>query len=268
MEPNEQLDQVPQTTQQPSNKNKAVVQLKVDYRIVSIVLLIIVLGMFALWRPWQTSTQTDRTISVTGQATVEAEPDQYTFNPSYEFKDTSKDKALSAMTKKSDEVVAGLKAIGVTDEDIKTNASGYDYPVYYNDSDTTDITYQLFLAVNVDNKELAQKVQDYLITTTPTGSVSPYPNFSEEKQNELEASAQTDAAKDARTKAEQMAKDIGFSLGTVKTITTEQPGGIYPIAMDASVGAAEPSRVTTSTMAVQPGQNEITYTFRIEYYIK
>jgi len=34
-------------------------------------------------------------------------------------------------------------------------------------------------------KDLAQKVQDYLLTTNPKGSVTPYPSFSTAKQKEL-----------------------------------------------------------------------------------
>src|SRR5690349_17605346 len=43
----------------------------------------------------------DRTVSVTGEATLEAEPDEYVFYPTYSFKNASKDAALADMTKKS-----------------------------------------------------------------------------------------------------------------------------------------------------------------------
>jgi uncharacterized protein YggE len=113
---------------------------------------------------------------------------------------------------------------------------------------------------------LAQKVQDYLVTTTPTGSVSPQSMFSEAKRQELNNQARDEATKDARAKAEQSAQNLGFKLGKVKSIT-DGAGFDQIMPMDAvvSTGSAEAS---VSRLAVQPGESELSYSVTVIYYIR
>ena len=237
-------------------------------RIIITVLLVVIGAMLFLWKPWDASPKaTDRTISVTGEATVKAEPDEYMFNPSYEFKNADKAVALAEMTKKSDELVTEIKKLGVEDKDIKTNASGYEQGVYYPIIDSDSTSYTLSLTVTVSNRELSQKVQDYLITTTPSGAVSPLASFSEEKQNQIESQARDQATKDARAKADQSAKNLGFKITKVKSVDDGTGfGGIEPLlrggAVSTDVAEASPQ------LTVQPGENELSYSVTVVYYIK
>ena len=100
--------------------------------------------MLAFWRPWSPkSPTTDRTVEVTGQAKITAEPDEYLFYPSYSIKAANSKSALSMLTKKSDEVVAGLKTLGISDSKIKTNAASYNnyyYPVSDSETDARTVT--------------------------------------------------------------------------------------------------------------------------------
>lgn len=251
---------------EPTTKRSKTVNLAVDLRIVVISLLIIMLGMLMSWRPWSAVNGTDRSITVTGNATLKSAPDEYVFYPTYEFKNADKDAALAQLTQQSDTVVAKLKALGVTDNNIKTNSSGYDKPLYYTEPSTEDVTYSLQLIITVSDKDLAQKVQDYLVTTTPTGSVSPQSTFSEAKRQELNNQARDEATKDARAKAEQSAKNLGFKLGKVKSIT-DGTGFDQIMPMDAvmSTGGAE---AAVSRLTVQPGESELNYSVTVIYYIR
>jgi uncharacterized protein YggE len=255
----------------PSSQSKKTgFNIRFDYKIVSIVLLVIVLGMLALWRPWEAkASANDRTIEVTGQSTVSATPDQFVFNPTYEFKNADRQAAINAASKKGDEIVSKLKELGVADNKIKTNTDGYDYPVF---TEKTSVpTYTLRLTVTVTDKDQVQKVQDYLATTSPTGAVSPVASFSESKRNELEAQARDAATKDARTKAEQSAKNLKFKLSSVKTVSdgagfsggpiTFPNSGVRTMQADA-IGAQE------AGLAVQPGENDLNYSVTVTYYIK
>lgn len=238
--------------------------LTLDFRIISIVLAMVVVAMLAIWMPWKNAGTSDRTITVRGESTVSAEPDEYVFYPTYEFKDTDKDVALANSTKKSEEVVAKIKELGVEDSKIKTNASGYDYPLYPERTDD-ETTYTLQLTVTVDDRELAQKVQDYLLTTTPTGSVSPQATFSEEKRKQLESEARDEATKDARSKADQSARNLGFKVGKVKSVEDGAGfGGIVPL-RGTSVGSSEDS---TTSLAIQPGENDLHYSVTVIYYVR
>lgn len=236
-----------------------------------IILLILAGGMFWAWNPWNgtysgSSADNSRTTQVTGEAKISAEPDEFVFYPSYEFKNASKDTALAELTKKSEEVTAKLKELGVADNKIKTNSSGYNYSFYY-DSRAKTNNYNLQFTITTTDKELTQKVQDYLVTTAPTGNVSPQANFSEAKKKELESKARDEATKDARAKAEQSAKNLGFKLGKVKSVDDGAGfgGGIEPYGtrLEFDVDSASPS-----SLKVQPGENNLNYSVTVVYYIR
>lgn len=238
------------------------------YRTVSIILSGIIIVIVVAWRPWVPNIRaTDRTVSVTGTATVTATPDQYTFSPSYNFTNSDKQAALNTLTAKSEQLIAGLKALGVASADIKTNVSGtYNYgyymPIYMGDN-----TYTLSLTATIHDATLAQKVQDYLVTTSPTGSVTPSVTFSTAKQHTLQAEARDQAERDARTQADQSAHNLGFTVGSVKSV---DDGNLFtggPIMygnMSTSADAAQPSK---SSLTIQPGQNDLSYSVQVIYYI-
>lgn len=228
----------------------------------------VLLVAIVLWRPWQDKAAGDRTIKVSGQATVKAEPDEYRFSPSYEFRNTDKDSGLKEMTAKSDEVIAGIKKLGVADKDIESNASGYrDY--YYFNRSTNSHTYNLDIQITAGSRDKAQKIQDYLLTTGPTGSVSPSVTFSDSKRKELESKGRDQATREARAKADQQASNLGFKIGKVKAISDSNTnmgwdGGEPMITQGLNAsGNQEKMRLD-----VQPGENELTYSVEVVYYIR
>lgn len=239
---------------------------------VSLVLLIVIGVIVALWKPWQANIKaSDRTISVTGDATVTAEPDEYVFSPSYTFKNADKQAALDEMSKKSDAVVAKLKSLGVGDKKIQTNSNGYAGGIYYpvDGSDGTQ-TYTLTLTITLNDKTLTQKVQDYLVTTGPTGEISPIANFSDAKTKALQSQARGNATKDARTKADQSAKNLGFKVSRVKSVDDSSGFG-GPINYAQSSGAnsllTKDAGAPSPSLSVQPGENKLSYSVTVVYYI-
>jgi uncharacterized protein len=255
------------TENTPSTPGKRF-NVSLDYRFVIGLLLAVIAVMLIIWKPWATAKLDDsRTIEVTGEATLKAEPDEYMFTPAYEFKNADQEVALAALTKKSEEVIAGLKNLGVADNKIKTNSTGNNFYPYYYDEGTKTNNYTLQITVTVDNRELAQKVQDYLLTTTPTGAVSPQFTFSDAKQKELESRARDEATKDARAKAEQSANNLGFKLGKVKAVT--DGAGFGPIHPGFSRGAEVTTMIAEDQkLAVQPGENELSYSVTVTYYLR
>lgn len=249
----------------PAKKSKG---FTLDYRVVIGILLVIIATMLVLWRPWEPQVDPkSRTVSVTGEAQVTAAPDEFVFSPSYQFKNANREAALSELSKKSDEVVKKLKQLGVADDKIKTNSSGYDYPVY-DKEDSSLLTYTLSFTVTVDNKSLAQKVQNYLLTTQPTGSVSPQYAFSDAKRKELETKARDAATKDARSKAEQAAKNLGFTIGDIKTVNDGLSFSTYQRAADGATDDANSSSASAPELSLQPGENDLTYQVGVVYFVK
>lgn len=247
------------------NGSSRKLSLSFDYRIIVILLVAVIVAMLAMWRPWSTAAgASDRTIEVTGTATVSERPDEFVFYPTYEFDNADKAAALEQMTTKSNEVVAGLKKLGVADKNIKTNSDSWSYPTTKIDGETTT-TYTLRLTITAGSDELAQKVQDYLVSTVPSGTISPQATFSEAKLKEVESKGRDEASKDARAKAEQSAKNLGFKVASVKSVSDGSGfGGVYPLMeRDAMTDSA-----TSSSLSIQPGENELTYTVTVVYYIR
>ncbi len=241
--------------------------LSIDYRWISLGLVAVVIVMLFLWKPWQVSKVTDRTVNVTGTSTVSARPDEFVFYPTYEFKTRDKNAAIAELSAKSNTVVAELKKLGVPDKDIKVNSDSWSYPEYRAEDSGSISIYTLRLTVTVDNETVAQKVQDYLLTTSPTGTISPQPTFSEKKRKEVEDKGRFEASKDARTKAEQSAKNLGFKLSAVKSVNDGSGFSGYPIPMYDGKSAMATDSAAPS-LILQPGQNDLTYTVTVVYYIR
>ena len=244
---------------------KTTIKLSVDFRVVSAVLLAVILVMTFLWQPWRgLSGTSDRTVRVTGTATIKAEPNEYLFMPTYEFKNAKKSVGLAAMTAKNNEVVAGLKKLGVEDKDIKNNSNNYQTYSYPGKPETDEQVYHLSLTVTVATKEMAQKVEDYLLTTEPSGQVTPMGQFSDVKKKELEDQARSQASQDAKAKADKSAKDLGYRLGRVKSVEDGQGFG-GPITLEGRSVAVDSAG---ASLAIQPGQEEIVYTVTVTYYVR
>ncbi len=249
--------------QKPQSRNT----LTLDYRLICITLVVVIIALVVIWKPWHASSSKDRTIQVTGEATITAEPDEYTFTPAYTFTDADKQADLANLTAKSNELGAKLKSLGVANSKIKTNADNWSYPVY--DSNNAP-TYRLQLTVTVGSKELAQKVQDYLLTTNPSEAITPQATFSDSKRKALENQARDKATKEARAKADQSAKNLGFKVSSVKAVQDGAGFGgiVYPMGAKTMSLDAASGQATAPSLGVQPGENDLNYSVTVTYFIK
>jgi uncharacterized protein len=240
-------------------------KLNIDLRYVCIVLLVAIFGMLAVWKPWEGGSES-RTIQVTGETTIKTAPDQFVFYPSYQKKGTDRVAIQKELNDQVTSVIAKLKELGVNENDIALNISTYDN--YWNDG-TNEVT-SSSLTVTLSNKELSQKVMDYLVTTAPEGQITPQAGFSNKKRKEIEESARNDALVDARKKAEQMTMQLGAKLGKVVTIG-DSAGGVmpmYPMSKNAAIGAEGDISATSGSLQILPGQQESTYTVSVTYQIR
>lgn len=251
-----------------STDKKQSISLNLDLRFVVLGLLIIIAGMIYAWKPWESSASSNRTISVSGETTINAIPDEYIFGPSFKEEGTVQADVKTKLAKKTTTVIDELKKLGISEEKIKLNAYGYDDYYYYRNEDNGNYNASSTIEITVNNQELAQKVQDYLSTTDATGSLTPSAQFSQNKQNELETQARQEAIDDAKTKAQQSADLLSAKLGKVVTMTENNGFDVYPLYRD-SVGIAEGAQPDAkSSMPVSPGQNEFTYTVSVTFEIK
>lgn len=245
-------------------KNSSIT-LRFDYRWLVLVLIGIILVMLVLWQPWRPGQDKDaRTVTVTGEATVRAEPDEYLFYPRYSFVGADQSTIQSEATDKSNAVVSALKELGVNDKDIKSSIDNY--KGYYPEQ-TGDYTYVASISITAADKQLAQKIQDYLVTTNPEGAVTPSPTFSDERRKQLEAEARDQATQDARRKADQSAKNLGFRVADVKSVNDGSGFDASPYPMMRESNQATDSAASMS-IPLQPGENDLRYSVTVEYYIR
>jgi uncharacterized protein YggE len=260
-------EEAKQNIKNTSTNNK--MKLSFDVRFVVLLLLVVIVAMALIWHPWSPANPDakNQIITVTGETTIKAVPDEFVFSPSYDFADKDNAKALSQLTQKSDELITKLEGLGVSKDKIATNSGGYDYSYYYDPSSAQN-TYTLQLTIAVNNQQLAQKVQDYLVTTSPTGAISPEADFSEAKQKALESQGRDQATSDARTKAESTARNLGFTLGKVKSVSDNT--GNNQVIFNGVNQADNLSADATSKspgLSVQPGENNLPYSITVIYYV-
>jgi uncharacterized protein YggE len=239
------------------------------FQLIITTLVIVILVMLWLWKPWNgAANASGRIIEITGEATITAQPDQFLFYPSYNFASPVKETALAELTKKNNEVVAGLKKLGIPDNKIKTDSNSNDYPVTYLE-DSKTATYLLQLTVTATSQEQAQKISDYLVTTTPSGTLSPIASFSDTKRKSLESTARSQATKDARAKADEMAKNLGFKVGKIKAVSDAAGLSIPPYYGITDNLRGNTSLATdTKSLPVQPGENDLPYSVKVTYFIR
>jgi len=250
-----------------NSKSSSKLAVKLDLRLVCLLLLLIIGGMLAAWQPWNDSGKnSSRKITITGQATIKAEPDQYQFSPYYERDTTAEVTALN------DQIIKGLNNLGVSDAQIKNNVSKFNKPQFSPEVPGGDQEkVNLSLTITLPNKDLVQKVQDYLVTTNPNGSITPYPSFSTQQQKELTDRARGQAISDAKQRADKTASGLDARIGKVLEISEVQPGGgVFPYLTG---NQSEPSIATDggaaeSSIAVQPGENEFSYSVKVTFALK
>ncbi len=246
--------------------------IRLDTKFVIVALLVIIAGLLVAWRPWTESSK--RTIAVTGTATVRQAPDEFVFTPSYtETADTSQ-AAVSKVSETGNAVIAKLKELGAQESELKTDVnSGYGYPMPLDvesskPSNFGSTTAYYTITATIHNKELAQKILDYLVTTNTTYAVTPQSTFSKETRKKLENEARTKALTDARAKAVSTAESVGTRLSIVVSVSDLTGGG--PIYLMEDQTAASPTLREQATTApiLLTGEQDLDFSVLVVYQIR
>jgi uncharacterized protein YggE len=234
---------------------------------VQFALLVAIFGLLLWSQPWDSSSNSaeTRTITVSGEATIEAEPDTFTFNPYFEQEGTDQDALKEALSVQANEAVEKLKELGVEDSDIKLDVSSYDY--WYWDEDEEG-RLSAYITIEIPAGDLVQEVQDYLLTTDAKGQLSPRASFSEEKRKNLDAQAVELASADAKSKAAVQASLFDAELGDVVTVSQGRDsifGYPEPVALESREASLD---MASSSIPVLPGEQEYKQTVTVVYELQ
>ena len=223
-------------------------------------------------------TYASNVISVSGKGEVMAVPDVATFSFSVVENAKTIQQAQDTASKKMNAAIDAVKAGGVDEKDIKT--TGYNsYPKYeYTNSICTDrmcppskqtlVGYEVSQTVTVKVRKTADA--GTLLSKVGTLGVSNISgiDFVIDDMDKVQAEARDKAIKDAKAKAEVLAKSLGVSL---KKIINFNEGGDY--GMRAMGGSEMISAKAMSYDAVTPpqlptGENKVTSQVTITYEIQ
>ena len=246
--------------------------LKFDLKTILIITLLVAIGaMTFMWRPWEGSKAT-RTVSVVGEAEVQATPDEFLFTPYYERKGDDATKLKTELDSFGNKLIEEVQKFGIAKDNITLTSSNYGQatdavaPAMPGGKPATpesQPTVTLSITIKAPNKELAQKVQNYLGSTDAKGQLTSQAVFSKEKRKELEAQARNKAIEDAKTKAETMARQLNVSIGKVKEVKDSSRSGIiFPMSTE---GVASDSK---TSLPVTPGKDTVSISLEIVFELK
>jgi hypothetical protein len=201
----------------------------------------------------QTEEESLRTIEVSGQGQVEAEPDRATVRLGVQ---TEADEAGAALEENNERMTAVISATleaGIEENDIRTEGFRLN-PVYDNapNTQTRELAgYRASNIVRITVRDLAM-LGSLLDAVVEAGSNTIEGiQFEISNEAELAAAAREAAMQDAQQKAEQLTELAGAELGPVHTIL--ETGGARPltasIAEEASLAADVP--IATGTQTIQ-----------------
>lgn len=235
----------------------------------SFVLLALVLAYFFPWNQinWgKVSLAQDRSVTVVGTAQSQKTNEIASFTAGVNAVNDNKEKAVAEVNEKVTALIASVKQFGIADKDIKTqNMNIYqNQETYYEDGVQKQRLGQWNVSnsVEVTLREVAraQELTDILSKSNANNVYGP--NFSLDDGNNAETGLTEAALKDAREKAEVIAKASGAKLGKVVTVTEGGVSTQYPVfAMKDSAmgGGGSPVEVGSTTVS-----KSITVTFELK----
>jgi len=238
----------------------------------SIIIFFVLLFVFAKWGPainFSSTTQTKgEPFIVQGEGKEAVAPDIAKIDIGIQESGGSLKTVQDSVNKKSQDLVAQVKKLGVEPKDIKTISYSV-YPQYDYTAPTQRITgYQVSISYEITVRDFT-KINDLISSVTDFGAnMVGGVNFdlSDDLKNKTLQTAREEAVSEAKSKAEGLAKAAGITLGKIINVSESTPSNIRPLAVPAvGLGAAEKS---VAQPDVQPGTTEVDVTISLSYEVR
>ncbi len=223
-------------------------------------------------------TQPSSTVSTSGTSTTEVNPDKFTVTVGAETNGTTAQEAASSNANLTANVIAALKELGISENDISTSSYNV-YPVYeyrqsaeacimiyppppecqlkeqisgYKASSSLSVT--LDAAGNID----AGEVIDTAIGAGANTVQGAFFFVSQERQEEIRDSLIPDAIANARHRADIAADAVGMNVSGVHSVNLNDVH--FPI-------YSRGIELQAADTQILPGQQEVTMTVNVVYYL-
>jgi uncharacterized protein len=197
-------------------------------------------------------------ITVTGTGHAKAVPDEAEFSLGIMTKGQTARAALTANSAQMRELIAALKAAGLSARDIKTENVSVGAS---SDGTSTPEGFTARNSVSVHIRDLT-RAGAVLDAASHAGANEVYgPTLSRSDREQFEAKALKDAVANARTRADALAEAAGVSLGVVTAIvegSREYPGPVLAMGERTALDAKTP---------IEPGSEDITAVVTVTFAI-
>jgi uncharacterized protein YggE len=241
----------------------------------TVIIFFMLLFVFAKWGPainFSTVTQSKGDpFVVSGEGKVSVTPDIAKVTLGIQETGSSLKTVQNSVNTKSKALTDTIKKLGILESDIMTTSYNV-YPQYDYSSPTQKITgYQISTDYEVSVKDF-DKINDVLVAATAAGAnvvgnVSFDLNESTKiaKMNE----ARSDAVKDAKSKADGLAKAAGITLGKIINVSENPNQTIRPISYtDKSSAVGLGGAAPVAQPDIQPGTTELDVTISLSYEVR
>jgi hypothetical protein len=231
------------------------------------VLVILVVALLAVGAYVYTNTGFQReTVSVSGNSEVFSQPDLVSVYISVETTNLSAEDSKNANSEISKKVAEELGSLGFEDSEIETVQYNI-YPDYSWETGQQRLKgYKTInqLKVKTDDFDLTGKIVDAAVDN---GALVSYINFefTQETENALKAQTIEAATKDAKTKAEAVARGADKKLGKLVSISTnDYYYSPYPLYAMAEGASASDNSIDARKAATQISPQELTVSANVQ----
>ncbi len=244
-------------------------------------LLAIVLGLLAIflftqallsYKQYQfvgAGVSASNTISMSGKGEVFAEPNVATFSVTVKEADKKQSEAQSKATKKINKIIKYLKSEGIKDKDIKTTSFNLSPHYDWVDEKRNFRNYEVSQTLKVKIRD-TEKSGEILAAMSKFGaSYVGSLNFEIDNPDTLKAKAREKAIKDAKAKAEALARQLGVEIIRVVGFTESTNDNFRPVYMAKSIAFDEAMDSDSGPSPELPlGENKITSRVTIKFEIR
>ncbi|RLI26482.1 SIMPL domain-containing protein [Candidatus Bathyarchaeota archaeon] len=202
-----------------------------------------------------------KTIVVTGEGVVSAEPDLAEVSLGVQTYAESADKALKLNSERMNRVIENLKALGLSEDDFKTGSLTLS-PQYSKEEPHKVIGYRATntIIIRLTDLSIAGKVSDGAVNAGANRGLGVQFKLSEEKAAEVKVKALKLAALDAKAKAESIASALDVEIiGVYKVSESYMP--VYPVRGFEAAGLK-------AETPVFPGEVQGRASVQVEFLIK
>lgn len=208
-------------------------------------------------------------ISVSGEGKASVAPDIASL--SFGVTTGRQRSAAEAMTKLKTAMDAVLKSVkegGIPEKDIQSEQFSLNPAYDWTSGRQTIIGYEATQSLRVKVRDL-DKVSDILGRATAAGAnQAGGVQFTVDDPEKTRSEARTKAIAQAKAKAQQLAEDLGMSLGEIRNFSESGGGGYYPPVMMRAEGMAVAQDASANAVQMPAGEQEMNVTVSITYELR